>query len=201
MSKKKSKNEESIDKGKAKLNKYDPRGTQTLFRTLSRNHYNLLGMIDNKASIILTVNSIIISLLMAVVYMAPEEQKHILELGSRILLNCGMISMIFALLAMLPHKYSSLKSSDDYKGSLYGSNISKLSIEEYKEEMQRILNSGNTIYEEMTMDLYYIGKTISKKQRFIFISVGFFLFGLIGSVLLTFYHGVMIDSIFFGENI
>jgi len=198
MGKNKSKEEAKIDKEKAKLEKFDPRGTQTLFRTLSRNHYNLLRMIDNKASIILTVNSIIISLLMAVVYMAPEEQKDVLEIGTRILLNCGMASMIFALIAMLPHKYASyVKSSKDYKGSLYGSNFSKLSLDEFKVEMQRIIDNGNTVYEEMTMDLYFLGKTIAKKQRMIFISVGFFLFGLIGSLLLTFYHGVFIDKIFF----
>jgi len=68
MGKDKSKVDKDFDKEKAKLDKFDPRGTQTLFRTLSRNHYNLLKMIDNKASIILTVNSIIISLLMAVIY-------------------------------------------------------------------------------------------------------------------------------------
>jgi len=198
MGKNKSKDDPTFDKEKAKLEKFDPRGTQTLFRTLSRNHYNLLRMMDNKASIILTVNSIIISLLMAVVYMAPEEQKDILEIGTRILLNCGMASMIFALLAMLPHKYDSyVKSTDGYKGSLYGNNFSKLSLEEYKVEMQRIIDNGNTVYEEMTMDLYFLGKTISKKQRLIFISVGLFLFGLIGSLLLTFYHGIFIDKIFF----
>lgn len=198
MGKDKSKGDKNFDKEKAKLEKFDPRGTQTLFRTLSRNHYNLLKMIDNKASIILTVNSIIISLLMAVVYMAPDEQKDVLEVGTRILLNCGMASMIFALLAMLPHKYASyVKANSDYKGSLYGSNFSKMTLDEYKDEMNRIIANGNTVYEEMTMDLYFLGKTISKKQRLVFISVAFFLFGLIGSLLLTFYHGVFIDKIFF----
>ncbi len=189
-----------FDKEKAKLEKFDPRGVQTLFRTLSRNHYNILRMIDGKASIILTVNSIIISLLMGVIYMAPDEQKGVLQIGSKILLNCGMASMVFALLAMLPHKYASyIKQFPDYKGSLYGNNFSKLSMDEYKQEMKRIINNGNTVYEEMTMDLYYLGKTIAKKQRFIFISVGFFLIGLVGSIAHTLYHGIMIEKIFFNN--
>jgi len=53
MSKKKDKTKKSddpyYDKEKEKLNKFDPRGVQTLFRTLSRNHYNLLRMVDGKA--------------------------------------------------------------------------------------------------------------------------------------------------------
>ena len=49
-----------------KLHKYDTRGIQTLFRTVSKNHYNLLKMVDNKARIVLTVNSIITSLLFGI---------------------------------------------------------------------------------------------------------------------------------------
>ena len=76
---KKSKKKKSLDfdKEKAKLDFFDPRGVQTLFRTLSRNHYNLLRMVDNKASIILTVNSIIISLLFGAAYLAPEADRAI----------------------------------------------------------------------------------------------------------------------------
>ena len=51
------------DKQKSKQNdKLDAKGMDTLFRTISRNHYNLLRMVDNKASIVLTVNSILISI-------------------------------------------------------------------------------------------------------------------------------------------
>ncbi len=188
-------------KDKNKLDKFDPRGIQTLYRTLSRNHYNLLKMVDKKASIILTVNSIIISLLMGVIYMAPDDQQGVLEVGSKLLLNFGMASMVFALLAMLPHKYlSKSKVNSEYKGSLYGDNFSKLTIEEFKAEMHRIIATGTTIYDEMTMDLYFLGKTVSKKQKLIFISVGFFLFGLIVSIIHTLSHGVMIEKIFFRSH-
>lgn len=193
-------NAEESRKGKAqnKLDKFDARGIQTLFRTLSRNHYNLLKMIDAKASIILTVNSIIISLLMGVIFMAEADQKHILQIGSTILLNCGLASMVFALIAMLPHRYPSKKKRQaNYRGSLYGNNFSKFTIEEYKAEMQRIISTGTSIYDEMIMDLYYLGKTISIKQKMILISVAFFLIGLIGSLLHSFSHGIMIDKIFF----
>jgi len=195
---KKDKKKSKIDKEKAKLQKYDARGVQTLFRTLSRNHYNLVKMVDNKASIILTVNSIIISLLMAVIYMAPQEQKAVLQLGSKILLNCGMASMVFALIAMLPHKYSSLKKDNKkYKGTLYASNYAKMTLEEYKAEMDRVMTSGNTLYSEMINDLYYLGKTIARKQKMIVISVTLFLAGLVISVLHTLSHGIMIEKIFF----
>ena len=57
----KSENELKVERNKTAKkgsSKFDAKTVDTLFRTISRNHYNLLRMIDNKASIILTVNSI-----------------------------------------------------------------------------------------------------------------------------------------------
>jgi len=183
------------DKDKDKLNKFDARGVQTLFRTLSRNHYNLLRMVDTKASIILTVNSIIISLLMGVIYMAPDDQRDVLQLGSKLLLNFGMASMVFALFAMLPHKY--FKLGKNYKGLLYAQNFSKLTLEEYTLEMGRIISTGNLTYKEMINDLYFLGKSVTIKQRLITIAVIMFLIGLVSAILITLYHGIMIEQIFF----
>ncbi len=194
----KEKKEKTKDKEKEKLNKFDARGVQTLFRTVSRNHYNLIRMVDAKASIILTINSIIITLLMGVMYMAPPEQMHALQLGSKILLNCGMASMVFALLAMLPHRYYNLgKNKLGYKGSLYAASYSKLSLEDYHKEMKRVMKSGHSVYDEMIDDFYYLGKSVSKKQLLIVISVIFFLTGLVVTIIHSLSHGIMIEKIFF----
>lgn len=188
--------EKSQDKEKKKLKSFDSRGVQTLFRTMSRNHYNLIRMVDAKASIILTVNSIIISLMFGVVYLAPETQKGVLEIGAKLLLNFGMASMVFALIAMLPHRYHK-SSQNGYSGSLYAGSFSKMSVEEFHLEMQRVIANGNNVYNEMINDLYYLGKSINWKQRLIFISTSLFLIGLIGAILHTLSHGIMIEKLFF----
>lgn len=182
--KKDKKGSRNLDKEKTKLNMFDPRGVQTLFRTLSRNHYNLLKMIDNKASIILTINSIIISLLMGALFVAPESEKMALEVSSKILIYFSMISMIFALLSMLPHRYLGKKYNESkYKGSLYAQNFSSHSLEEFKNEFDRIMNSGKSIYDEMIEDLYFLGLAISRKQKILMLSVSIFLIGLLTAML------------------
>ena len=133
--------------------------------------------------------------------MAPPEQMHALQLGSKILLNCGMASMVFALLAMLPHRYYSLgKDKSGYKGTLYASSYSKLSLEDYRKEMKRVMDSGNNLYDEMIDDFYYLGKSVSKKQLLIVISVILFLTGLVITILHSLSHGIMIEKIFFNQN-
>jgi len=185
----------SNESKKNKSDKYDPRGIQTLFRTLSRNHYNLLKMIDNKASIILTVNSIIISLLMGALYIAPEAQRPVVRVSAAILLNCSMFSMVFALISMLPHKYfGSIYRKSDYKGSLYAANFARRSLEEFETEIERITSSGQNIYQEMTRDLYFLGRSIYGKQIVLFISVGIFLLGMIGAIGHSISHNMNIFS-------
>lgn len=170
---------------------FDPRGTQTLFRTLSRNHYNLLKMVDNKASIILTINSIIISLIMGAMYVAPETEKMAIMTGAKILRIFSMLSMIFAVISMLPHRYLGKKFKDSgYKGTLYADNFATKSIEDFRKEFERIMSSGEQVYDEMINDLYFLGVVISRKQRMIWFSTIIFLIGLIATAIVSIGQGL-----------
>ncbi len=171
-----------------KLEKFDIRGLQTLFRTLSRNHYNLIKMIDNKASILLTINSIIISVILGVSYMANEINDEHLNSHALVIFRFCIVSMVLALVAMLPHKYKKIGNSGP-KGYLYAGNYSKLNIEEYRAEMRRIMSNGNSIYNEMIDDLYYLGKAINMKHRLLLLSFAVFISGLITAVLMGISHG------------
>lgn len=167
-----------------KLGKYDSRGVQTLFRTLSRNHYNLLKMLDNKARIVLTVNSIITSLLIGIQVLNVEGVEVKQNYGIRILVISGLLSMILALISMLPHKYlgKSYKESD-YRGTLYAGNFYNHSLEEFRKDFERIMVDGQSLYNEMINDLYFLGKIIVKKQRLLMFSVMIFLIGLTAAIL------------------
>jgi hypothetical protein len=182
--KKKNKKKAILSKKSVALGEFDARGVQTLFRTMSRNHYNLLRMVDAKASIVLTINSIIISLLMGVMYIAPDAQKEIMIIGFRILTISCMLSMIFATMSMLPHKYLGKKFNDStYKGSLYAGNFTGTSHAEFKKEFERIIATGYSVYNEMIDDLYFLGTVIQKKQKMIIFSVFIFITGLIASII------------------
>ena len=47
-------------------------------------------------------------------------------------------------------------------------------------EFKRITENANSIYEEMTDDLYFLGAAIQRKQRMIYASVGALLLLLLG---------------------
>lgn len=166
-----------------KLEKFDARGLQTLFRTLSRNHYNLIKMIDNKASILLTINSIIISIILGASFMIKSTDIDHINSHAIVIFRFSIVSMVIALIAMLPHKYKNTKKSG-HKGSLYAGSYSKLSIEEYRNEMKRIMTNGNSIYNEMIDDLYYLGKAINIKHKLLIVSFVVFIMGLLFAVII-----------------
>ncbi|HBC03527.1 MAG TPA: hypothetical protein DC015_04875 [Aequorivita sp.] len=93
---------------------------------------------------------------------------------------------------MVPHRYfgSSYKKSG-YKGTLYAENFAKLSLTEFKNEFKRIMKKGQNIYDEMIIDLYFLGKIITHKQRLLFVSVIIFLIGLITAIIYTLLNGVV----------
>ena len=94
--------------------------------------------------------------------------------------------MIFALFSMLPHRYLGKRfKNSDYKGTLYADNFSKQSLTEFRQEFDRIMNTGHDIYNELINDLYFLGIVISKKQRILLYSVFVFLFGLITTIIYT----------------
>lgn len=171
-----------IDK---KLQKFDNRGIQTLFRTLSRNHYNLLRMVDNKAGIIIAVNSIIISLSMGAIYIGSNSPEN--NVGNSqiifIIYSC-IASMTVALISMLPYRYRGKQfKNSTYIGSLYAQNFSMMTLKEFKANIFNTIETGANLYEEMINDIYFLGKYIAWKQKLVIVSFVIFLLGLLGSAI------------------
>jgi hypothetical protein len=155
------------------MSKRDKRGIQTLFRTVIKNHYTLLETIDRKASIILTINSILISIVLGAMYLTPDELKSSMELITRVTINFALFSMVFALIAIRPHRYK------DRNSLLYAGSFTKISKEKYREEMIAVLDSGEGLYDRMIDDIYSIGKAIRSRQHMLYISIGIFIIGLV----------------------
>ena len=101
-----------------------------------------------------------------------------------------MLSMVFALFSMLPHRYlGKAFRRSGYKGVLYAENFSSLSLDEFKSEFKRIMESGQTIYDEMISDLYFLGKIIAQKQKVLLFAVAVFLVGLVTAIVYSLMNG------------
>jgi len=87
--------------------------------------------------------------------------------------------MILALLSILPHKYGKQKSLV-YAGA--SPNISK---DDFKEQFNSLIKSGQSVYDIMIDDIYEIGKCIRKRQLLVKFAVAVIILGLMANLFLS----------------
>lgn len=162
------------------------RGVQTFFRTNYRIHINLSAIADNKANIMISVNSILISVLITLLsYRNIGETNPQILLPVVIFLVSGLASLTFAVLSARP-KVTMLnngKSMEEIrKNIVFFGNFVTLDLDQYEEAMDAMFRDDQLLYGNMTRDLYFLGKVLDKKYRYLSISYNIFMMGFIATV-------------------
>ncbi|MGF1636047.1 MAG: Pycsar system effector family protein [Cyclobacteriaceae bacterium] len=162
------------------------RGIETMFRLTSRNHLALSSMADNKANILITVNSIIISVLIGSL-MARIDYDRQLLLPSSILLAVNLITIVFAILATRPNVSKGVFTRQEIKNKkvnlLFFGNFYQMSRDDYQWGMKQMMTNGEYLYSSLIDDIYYLGKVLGKKYQYLRIAYTIFMIGIIISVL------------------
>lgn len=164
------------------------RGAQTFFRTNYRNHINLSAIADNKANIMISVNSILISVLITLLsYRNIAETQPMILLPVTLFLITGLASLISAVLAARPkvttHEWTATTEALLKKNMIFFGSFSKLPLEKYESLMDELLRDDELLYGNMVRDLYFLGKVLDKKYRFLGISYNIFMMGFIITVV------------------
>lgn len=179
---------------KEKIKKPD-RGVETMFRTTSTNHIRLSSMADSKAHIMISVNSIIISVILSVLVRRLEDYPNMV-IPSIIFLTTAVLTVIFSVLATRPNVTSGVFTKVDIEKKdanlLFFGNFYKMQLEEYQWGMKQMMNDSDFLYSSMTRDIYFLGVVLGHKYKLLRISYNIFMFGLIISVL-----AFLIAAIFF----
>ncbi len=165
----------------------DDRGIQTLFRTTSRNHYTLNQMVDRKASIMISINAILLSLIISRT-IGQIDTFCIHNSPILIMLLTSIMSMVFAVSAITPFKtqgtFTEAEIREKKGNLLYYGNFHNMDLRDFEWGMHEMLSDGNFLYSTMVRDLYFLGKTLHKKSRMIRLSLGLFILGLVLSTTL-----------------
>jgi hypothetical protein len=169
-----------------KEKKKSERGIETMFRITSTNHLELSALADNKANIMISVNSIIISIVVTVLIRKLEEFPNYI-VPTVMLVGTCLTAMVFAILATRPKVTSRTVNKADVqnkKGNLlYFGNFHELSLDEYKEGMHSLMEDGSYLYDSMITDIYFLGEVLAKKYRLLRKSYNIFMFGFVVSVI------------------
>ena len=166
------------------------RGRETLFRATYQNQSSLIQMADNKANIIISINTMIISSIIAITGYGAVAGKldtydsKVLIPIVLIILSC-LVSVIFAIQAARPKliKAKIIGGSMQKSSLLFFGVIANFTQQAYLEEINKLLNSGSDLYEHMTIDLYNQGLILKRKYNLLVYAYQVFMFGFIFSVL------------------
>ncbi|NJB36745.1 MULTISPECIES: Pycsar system effector family protein [Flavobacteriaceae] len=189
---KRKKNEKDIAKKemlKAKFKSESPeRGIQTMFRVTMRNHLKLSDIADTKANILLSVNAIIISLVLAnLIPKLDNPYNQYLIIPTSIFLLFSIVSMIFAILATRPNVTSGEFSKEDVEQKkvnlLFFGNFHKMALPDYEWAIQELIKDKAFVYSNLTKDLYYLGVVLQKKYKLLRLTYTIFAIGMVLSVI------------------
>ncbi|MFT3912125.1 MAG: DUF5706 domain-containing protein [Ferruginibacter sp.] len=162
------------------------RGVDTLFKIASGNHMRLSGMADNKAHILLSINSIIISIVLSVLAKKLTEASYMI-LPTIVLLCVCLASMVFAVLTTRPkiskNKIKLDQVTNQEVNLLFFGNFHRMNPETYEWGIGEVMRDKNYLYKTLTKDVYYLGKVLAVKYRYLNIGYTIFMCGLITSVV------------------
>lgn len=171
---------------KKKAKERPDKGIETMFRITSSNNQRLSDMADNKAQLLITVNSIILSLIVSLVLRRLEDNAFLI-VPTFILLMVALSCIIFSILATRPSIPDGQFNDNDLERKkvnlLFFGNFYKMALSDYSKGMVKVMNDKEFLYGTLITDVYSQGVVLGRKYKLIRIAYNIFMFGLIAAVL------------------
>lgn len=162
------------------------RGIETMFRISSGNHQRLSDMADNKAHILITVNSIILSAIISLLLRKLDDHLY-LAIPTFILLTVSVVTIIYSILATRPNIPKGTFSQEELESNrvnlLFFGNFYKMSLEDYADGMWRTMGDKSFLYGSLIRDVYSQGVVLGRKYKLLRSAYNIFMFGLVISVI------------------
>jgi hypothetical protein len=144
-----------------------------LLRTAQQHHVQLSVMADTKASILITISSIVMTIALSRSG-DPQLRPALLTLAAACL-----ISLMLAIIAVLP-TFAESRTRPGSRNILFFGHFASMSEQEYLAALERILSSDALIYETAVRDIHSLGVYLyRKKYRFLRFAYVALLFGFI----------------------
>ena len=172
-----------------KLNqeKLPGRGVESMFRLTARNQINLSSIADNKANILISINSIVLTVLVSVGIGKISDYPEITLPTIVFTITC-LITIIFAILSTRPKISSGKFTKEDIHQKkvnlLFFGNFYNMKADEYDWAIKEMMKDSNYLYSSMIRDQYSLGRVIGKKYRLLRVAYTVFMVGIILSSIL-----------------
>ena len=164
----------------------DRTAVDNIFRLNVTNQMRLNINADRKAGQMITVSAIVFSVT------AANFDNPILMYPLMFFAICCILTLLFAIIAIIPNNkfpkthLGGLDQTSDKFDPLYFGHFAHMDEEEYKAYYAVTLMTDDRIYNALAGEMYFSGKALALvKYKWLRWSYGMFLFGMIGSIVIT----------------
>ncbi len=162
------------------------RGIETMFRTTSKNHLELSAMADTKANIMISVNTIILSVVVSVLIRKLYEYPNLVIPTIMLIVVC-LTTIVLAILATRPNVSSGVFTDQEVLSKrtnlLFFGNFHKMELDRYEWGMREMMKDGEYLYGSLIKDIYFLGVVLGKKYKLLRACYTFFMIGFVLSII------------------
>lgn len=180
---------ETINSGeevKKKKKEIAERGIETMFRNTMRTHVSFSSMADTKANIMISVNTLILTAIVAILARKLDSNPHLI-IPTIFLTLTSMSTLVFAVLVTRPKisegKFTHQDIENKKANLLFFGNFFQMKLDDFMWGMKEVISDRDYLYDSMIKDFYFLGQVLGKKYKYLRICYNIFLFGILLSVL------------------
>jgi len=178
--------EKQSDSEKKKIEKGAGRTIETMFRNTMRTHVSFSSMADTKANIMISVNTLILTILVTVMLRKLDTNPHLI-IPTAMLTLTSLVTLVYAILVTRPKVTSGRFTAQEIKEKkvnlLFFGNFFNMSLKDFTWGMQELISDKDYLYSSMITDFYYLGQVLGKKYKKLRICYTIFMYGVIISVI------------------
>ena len=171
---------------KEEKEKRPERGIETMFRVVPKNHLDLSGLADHKANILISTTAVIKAIVFSSLVSKLDSNPHLI-IPTIILVTVSLSTMIFAILATRPIVTTGRFTREDIEQKranlLFFGNFHRMPLEDFQWGMNEMMQDRDYLYNSMVKDLYYLGRVLGVKYKYLRIAYTIFMYGLVVSVI------------------
>ncbi len=175
-------------KEKKEKKKKASKGVETLFRTTLASHIRLSEMADRKANLMISINTIVISVILSAYVREVDAPAHLI-IPSVILLVVCLTTIVVSLIAtnptIAPRKKRFSKPSAPPVDLLFFGYYSQLTADEYRLNLRQLLSNDEDIYTSLIDNIYAQGQVLARKYRLLKFAYQFFMIGFSAVVVMA----------------
>jgi len=162
------------------------RDIETMLTIQARNQMGLSAIADRKASILLSINTMITSFAIGFLFRKIDKYPE-LEIPSYLFAITGLICVILAVLATRPKIGSPQVTDEEIKARkvnlLFFENFINMPLKDYQDALIETNKTPDEVYESLSRDSYYLGQVLAVKYKRIRLAFNVFMTGLTITVI------------------